>query len=292
MIYEFAIDPNALKSWEVIRYILGNCGFHNGRVISRFPKSWKKAIFEYFSQHRPLEISRIQELLATADFKLLKTDRVYDQAKDWMENATLQHVSKPFRAIVTNTTNIQDSFVLNLENLIEDTQLWKVNKGKCILRDAVEMANCAETLLRYSETVLFVDPHFDPTAERYRRSLNHFLLKLSKAKRIEYHVSNKSSKEYFQDECKANLPKRIPRGLEITFFRWKQQQGKETLHPRYILTNLGGISYEHGLDTGGQGETTDVNLLDPEIYQRRWDNYQPNSTPFLLDSKITIKSEQ
>ena len=39
-------------------------------------------------------------------------------------------------------------------------------------------------------------------------------------------------------------------------------EGNEDLHSRYILTNLGGIRIEHGLDEGQEGETTDVSLLD------------------------------
>ena len=70
-------------------------------------------------------------------------------------------------------------------------------------------------------------------------------------------------------------------------YRWKQirindsasseagdELAGERLHPRYILTNIGGIRYEGGLDPGGPHETTDVSLLTEELWLKRWEQYR------------------
>lgn len=45
------------------------------------------------------------------------------------------------------------------------------------------------------------------------------------------------------------------------------------MHNRYVLTELCGIQFGTGLDTGGAGETDDVTLLSEEQYGRRWKQY-------------------
>lgn len=37
---EFAFNPEALKEWRDLKTVTMNFGFHNGAVISSFPKNW------------------------------------------------------------------------------------------------------------------------------------------------------------------------------------------------------------------------------------------------------------
>ena len=62
--------------------------------------------------------------------------------------------------------------------------------------------------------------------------------------------------------------------------RWEQIAGGERLHPRYILTEMGGISFEVGLDEGKPGESTDVAILEPAILEQRRSEYQLDSPVF------------
>ena len=65
-----------------------------------------------------------------------------------------------------------------------------------------------------------------------------------------------------------NLMKRIiPKGLKVTVFQWKERPNGQKLHNRYILTDLGGVSFHHGLDTGKEGEIDDITLLNLEQVQ-------------------------
>ena len=50
MLKEFALEPEALASWESFRYLIEKFGVSKGRVISRFPKQWKRLVYE--RQHR------------------------------------------------------------------------------------------------------------------------------------------------------------------------------------------------------------------------------------------------
>jgi hypothetical protein len=52
------------------------------------------------------------------------------------------------------------------------------------------------------------------------------------------------------------------------------------LHNRYILTDLGGVSFQHGLDTGADGETDDISRLDLDQYIFRCKQYDPAAPAF------------
>ena len=66
----------------------------------------------------------------------------------------------------------------------------------------------------------------------------------------------------------------VPRECEITFFRWRRRKPGEDLHPRYVLTDIGGFRFERGLDDGEPGETTDVGVLAQALYSERWKDFQ------------------
>ena len=68
------------------------------------------------------------------------------------------------------------------------------------------------------------------------------------------------------DYLKESFEKFIPAGLSVTLFQWQERPGGQKLHNRYILTDLGGVSFHHGLDAGADGETDDITRLDREQY--------------------------
>ena len=55
-----------------------------------------------------------------------------------------------------------------------------------------------------------------------------------------------------------------------------RNRGGEQLHNRYILSDLGGVSFGYGLDEGDEGETDDITLMDKDQHQHRWFQYSEN----------------
>lgn len=76
----------------------------------------------------------------------------------------------------------------------------------------------------------------------------------------------------------------------MKFFRWKEKPGGEEFHARYILTELGGIRFDVGLDDADDPvsqQTTDVAALDVETHRQRFKEFHPASETFsLVDSWI------
>lgn len=63
--------------------------------------------------------------------------------------------------------------------------------------------------------------------------------------------------------------------MQVTLYRWRERPGGQRLHNRYILTDIGGVSFQHGLDTGQAGETDDINRLGLDQYTLRCQQYDP-----------------
>jgi hypothetical protein len=102
----------------------------------------------------------------------------------------------------------------------------------------------------------------------------------------------------------GQLPRIIPRGITVLLKRWRQnERGRgQLLHNRYILTDIGGVSFGAGLDANlrnsdrdaddislNELDTDEVTLLDRETYDLRWDQYAgPNPAFVLAQEPIVI----
>jgi len=289
MLHEYALDPSVLTNWQSFRYFFENFGVSQGRMISQYPKKWKKMVYEACAGCRDVERSRIEQRLADIDDRLLRTTTIFDVAQPWLANAETNR--KAFRAVISTANPARHDNVIIADDISDSDPLWYVEREKPVLRTAQELANCAGRLLEHAREVLFIDPHFNPEMSRYRNTLKAFLEKIpepGKLKRIEYHVSNSLLPVNFSGSLLEHLPRIMSRDVTITFIRWQEAvrgSGGDSLHPRYILTDRGGIRFEHGLDEELGGPTADVSLLDNGLFKARWDDYQKNPATYFDKAK-------
>jgi len=289
MLHEYALDPNVLNTWQSFRYLIENFGVSEGRIISQYPKKWKRMVYEACSACKDVELSRIEQRLADIDDKLLKCACPFDPALPWFTNA--EKCRDSFRAVISGANPNRHDNVLIADDIQCNEPLWGVPREKPVERVAGTMAACAAKLLAHAREILFVDPHFDPAKSRYRNTLKAFLEKVtdpSRVKRIEYHVANSLPDEYFQQEYTEKVSRLLRLGITVRFIRWQEADGGDSLHPRYILTELGGIRFEHGLDEEPGGPTVDVSLLDAALYKKRWKDYQKESTSFVYVDEVAV----
>lgn len=101
MLHEFAVDPEALSDWQSYRYLVEKFGVEHGRLISRFPKDWKRRVYDACSGCGDVEKKRIEVGLKSIDPRLIVTGRPYGQAPAWLVNAEAEHASQPFRAVIS-----------------------------------------------------------------------------------------------------------------------------------------------------------------------------------------------
>ncbi len=290
MIHEYALEPELVATWTDRRtclYFKESFGLGQGRLVSRYPKCWKELVWEVFDSTDDFDQKRLEVLLLHLSEQMVRrSDDQWDgESTSWLENAEREHEKRPFHAIVARANPKSRAHVLT-ECEIDDSALWKVEHGRHVKRNAVEMAEVVAPMLECSSDVIFVDPYFRPGLQRCRRPFKAFLERMVRQRpdemptRIEVHTSDKfkdtKTDKFFQRKCDAKLHKCVPKGMKVLVRRLKKKQDGEQLHNRYILTDLGGVAFGTGLDEGNEGETDDITLMDRDQYQLRWSQYGGN----------------
>lgn len=292
MIYEYAIEPEVVAGWadkKEYRYFYDKFGLGQPRGLSRFPKKWFQMVWNAYSGDNEIEKKRLTELLLRLkENQVVRSLDSYDGGKSWLENAEIIHAKSAFRAIISKSNPQKRFDVLHPDELVDSSHLWAVPTSKVVPRVASEMAKIVAPVLSSAQEIIFVDPHFAPEAVRYRKTFEAFMKAIfsnrsAPIKRLEFHSEAKSTTEFFREECKKRLKRQIPQGVKVIFVRWENKDEGQALHNRYILTDLGGLAFQHGLDQGKRdGETDDVSIVARDSYELRWWQYSLSSQVFEL----------
>jgi hypothetical protein len=206
----------------------------------------------------------------------------------WFANVSIEIARRAFDfVLVTTGGGVGSSFVPGtITEVLNDTR-WDMPQGLPVRRVAANMADAVGPMLRIADRVILVDPHFNPTDLRYRRTFEAFLSKVAEGApptsvEVQAAADKPSSPDghFYKTQCESRLKTLIPRRMPVRFLRWNERPGGEPLHNRYILTDVGGVSFQHGLDEGSANETDDVNLLTRHQYDLRWSHYQSPSLAF------------
>lgn len=251
-----------------------------------------------------IELARIETVLQLFKEKsnrvFVHSGRAYDGSLGWIENAEAANAVLPFHAIISSSNPRACPSILIADEIDNATPLFNVEREHYVTSSAVEMATAMAPLLSASKEILFVDRHFDPQQEKYRRPLQEFVRAavLSPTKRLEYHLRGDLPSSLYAEEfaqyCNNELPQILPTRVELRLVRWQQRPGGREFHARFILTEIGGVQFDPGLDAGKRGEQTKINLLTDLAYHQEWQKYQrdgidPNQTTYsFLDEVVVV----
>lgn len=296
MIHEFALEPEAVSNWRDFRYFIERFGAEHGRLIAQFPKKWKRYVIEACTE-TGLNRTRIVERLKTVDSKLVRSGRPYDPEQPWLDNALAQHDEDPFAGIIARANPTGHADVMEADAVDATEPRWTVPRERTVARQASDLAETIAPLIRVSKRILLVDPYFTPTVQRYKHSLRAILQQGLNGhlgvEQLEVHsrsVGNTTAA--WRNDCELSLCALLPPGIELALVRWEDTPGGEVMHARYVLTEIGGLRIDHGLDEGAPGQTTDVALLATEFAQERWTEYEQATSPFVFVDRITIRSSR
>ena len=293
MIKEYALDPKLLDNWKDFRYFFEKFGIENGRLISRYPRNWTGKVKDAIKNCRDIEYLRIIECLENIDEKLCRRHHEWSKSGTWLSNAENEHAARPFHAIIAEDNPRDQSFVLVGDELDERNALWETATQADISRRASVMAEAVSVLLQQSRFIVLIDPHFDPQEARFRRPLKAFLEaavinRTMQLEEVTYFLEQKSTYDYFQQQCYQNLPDNIPENIAVNFVRLCKKHGGEKLHDRFVITERGGIGFTVGLDDGNKGEHTNVYILSEKKYLKTWNDYVSESPAYEIIDKTVI----
>lgn len=297
MFYECAISPADLFEIAIDRRNYRDFikGFSTGGnfLYSELPKMKrnKRQLLELLNaNHSELQKKRLEDLIIFLNKN--KVSRVYDYVGEvsWLDNISAVNRIEQFDHIVSSTpydnlnvTNIDDFFGLNY------------SRQKIVARVAADMTSIISCLLKTSEHIIIVDPYFSDKQRWWNVFIS--LLRVSAnnsyKKSLNIDVVFDGSKEnsptvnYLADKLnreKFIFPENF--ALAVKFKSLAAREGNERLHNRYVLSNLAGVCFMHGLDEG-EG-TDDVSILSEEVYNKRWEHYTTNNVFDLIEQREVI----
>ena len=309
MIHEFAVEPGCLAEWHIFIRLIEQFGVSEGRVISRFPKDWIRMVLERCSSFtfRQKEILGI-EMQRIKRHALIRSGRVYDGSKGWVENALAQYEpdGRPFWAVIVKKAPCNADYLLIAEEILRDTPRWKVERDREIVRSITELGNALRILLQMSDQIMFVDRMFDPEEVRWRSVLEQFIFLATAGRErlpeLEYHLEIKQAdlgvpesqrRDRFQGKCDLHLSNVLPPSVKLSLKRWTRWHDQsDFFHGRYILTDKGGIRIDWGLDSGRQEEKTDVSLLDNDFCMNKIKYFRNESPVYQLIDTVTVEGKK
>lgn len=293
MIHAYALDPELVARWSShaeFRFIRDKFGLGTPRVMLDAVKytRWKNLV-ETAADNLPLtdlDRSRLQELFKLfRDRRSRRPDREKTPGLTWLENAEREFDRREFAAVLAMANPRSHRGVLVSAPLDESDPRWQREVGASPARTPEELAKVLAPMLVNSQEIHLVDPHFGPENGRHRRVLEALLDALddhgARPSVVCIHCGAKAAREFFEAKAQA-MASWLPPSQTVAFKRWKERDGGEDLHNRYLLTDLGGVMLGVGLDEGKEGQTDDLLLLTPAQYTRRWSQYVGANGAFAL----------
>ena len=302
MLYEYAVEPETIaKNWDTCRYLAEKFGYDRGRLLSLFPKKWLRLADDSAMNLRPIERHKIVEKLRELkNHASIKSNRPYDNRIDsWLENALLQHQNDPFHAIIAATNPRNENFVLPANDLDENHPLMAVPHECRVKRDIDSLSAALRQLLRIGSRLVFVDPFFDPFKTNYKRIFFRCLsiVKSMNPKadcEIHYRYSDDRKLTNVELERNANTLFKdvVPEGMSVRIFCWREKEGGEDFHARFLLTDRGGIRLDAGFDPTGDHQTTDLVLMNINLCQKRLNDIKKDTLIYeLIEPVIKVSSD-
>lgn len=275
MFKEIAVDPTAVAtSFRDLSYVVEKFGIPEGRLIARFPKHWRRLVYQAAeARHKgTVELSRIQERLRRIDESaFISRNRPGEGCDaDWLGAAIAEHGRLPFDGVIASTQR-PETFVVKLDELDGGHPFLATTRQKHVKRRAAAMADVCGPILTHASRVKLVDPHFAANAPRFRNPFCAFLNKVPNDTVIDVFHGDGDDVSVASDRIYQVIRTRDMRGCKIRLFL----RPRAAMHNRFVLSNLGGVSFGIGLDEDFSGERVDdlVVILEKGTWQTEWDIY-------------------
>lgn len=289
MFYEYAIDPEILSDLSNIKTFFESFRNRPSRLIADLPKKWIQDAYCAINRMPHEDCPPVMRKTLKENLRKLSTNNLcnnraveeWDRNQGWVDYALTEHQKYPFSAILSSID--EDETVFSFSNLFYNIPAyWDSPAQLHLKRDANEMVTAIMPLLRVSKIVLLVDPHFSftlPSWDRYKALLQKLIEVAGEfnygkgISRIDIHTSDRRGN--LQAQLTQKVTPLLPAGITVRCFQWPESD----MHDRFILTDVGGIFFGHGLDehTDNNLEEVLVSVLEHQAFKK--EKSKLNGTP-------------
>jgi hypothetical protein len=301
MISQVAVEPEVLGDWNNFQMLWGDFGVAQRRQIALFPKDWKQRVMQHAQQLAAnsnigeIKVASMGDRLfgPSAKPKFRKVNcSTWNSASSWLENSV---ENKPqFDAIVSSRPH-PNKRVIAKTDLLKDEPPYHVSQDYYIERTASSIVDALWCLIEQSSEIILVEPNFDPLEPRFLSVLEMMIDRLhesnNRPKRFEIHTCKFRQKDgsRIQRVHRANFENAIspilPSSWKVRICSWAENKIEDFQHPRFLLTEIGGIHVDWGLDAGEQGAKTLARGLGEETHESLFKKYSSTSDSFKSESE-------
>ena len=218
---------------------------------------------------------------------------------DWCDEALATHKVNALAGVVVTdkiSANYKRNPLVARIDKLGSSAWWGGRSSSILINRTLESYQSALSLvLQHSNSIMFIDPHYDPTVSRYQDFIK-LIMGAGKRKpsplieihRVCYHGSGPDRKPCNLKDLENNFRNMLAGplqsvGLNANIFIW------DDFHDRYILSDLVGILLSNGFDTTTRKNSTvswaRLGRADRDKLQRKFD---PASNQHTLQAKFTI----
>jgi hypothetical protein len=292
---EYAIEPDIFANYHLGSEILSGVGIDQGRIVGALPKAWADRVRRVGGQHnRPAQQLKLIERLNALRDAIIPRNLDYDGTRPWRDQVFEAHAQIPFHALLLNGP-VAKSAVIDASLGLAGEPLWQNTRSIEIPRAASNLALALSPLLVRAREVALVDAYFNPSIQlrnsKWLRPLQAIASSLptdGRLSRFEVHALNPRNPRdkwrpgLFTAHCNQNLCAAIPGGMRIKAILWQERDGGVEFHERLIVTDVGGVSIDPGIDDGPAGEVYKLRLLGHGEILAYFSKFTPISAPYDL----------
>lgn len=293
MINEYFIEPTVLyrliESPEYRMLFLAEFGIGTPRFLSSFPYEKKSKLKSSLMSNMPERLQGKARIIATESIiqlcqnviKRKPADQLKDLDIDWIGKTQIEDNKLPPDLVITIDDFPEKPHWLGQKDLLPLKSLWDHKTQLTVKRNANDLSLAVSKLLRYSNEICICDRFL--YTEKAIISINEFLIHLKKDRPAVTDVHLKlmfDSQKASVNHIKVNLTKLVSNldlefKLNVDILALAQKEGSEWLHHRYLITELGCVSFLGGLAEGEPGQTEKLYLADIDNYHdikhKYWD---------------------
>lgn len=298
MIYEYAVEPSLFTAEEKACFILESFGRDHGRLVSELKKDhWVNLVRNAIrtSDNKPIAKHTLKEALKilTKRNKALYCRQQQVEEGDWLTQINRAHSAWPYQGILLEEYTGSEPQYLVRDILLGAKENWQAPTSMTIDRGAVSMVAAVNVLLANARELVLVDRNFrfenqhGSPVGKYKNVLLAIARFLANKPygpsvgKLVYHIGD----EYYnptnlETQINSYLRSDLPTGFRLEFAIWPKQE----LHARFILTEIGGVTYDPGLDefAGTGSRTILVERLSGADHLSEWSKFKQKSSDVVV----------
>jgi hypothetical protein len=193
---------------------------------------------------------------------------------NWIENAVAQHNDNPFRAIIAGAEHPENDDIIAVDDLDDGNPLFTTANSLEVPRVGNNIADVLTPVLCIAKKIKIVDPFFDLRKPGYLGTLTSMLEQMVDTgvenAIIELHFrthDTRPSYEFTIGNAQKWVGDAIPEGYRLELHEWRERNGGEDFHDRYLLCDCGGLLLGSGFEATGSHQQVLISRMAREDCQ-------------------------